>query len=227
MAWANVATNSPMANWLGSSCRNVCTMRGENWPIASWTTTMVMVRTKAASDTIDAAIVSRIASPRRGRRSATAARLEVEGGSIAMVTIDSTTPASTHITGTNHRLERTRVRTAMDNRYPGTRATSPGHEPQRHRAGVDPALTRRRQGRPWVARYPPGVYSDGHRGRDTMHMHDTRLAARTADRRPAVRRHDAIAQHPTEHGTGAHHGAHGATTSTPATTRRCSAAGSG
>src|SRR5688572_12200098 len=43
-----------------------------------------------------------------------------------------------------------------------------------------------------------------------MHMHDTRVAARTADRRPAVRRHDAMAQHPTEHRTGAHHGAHGA-----------------
>ena len=61
MAWVKVATNSPMANWLGRSCRNVCTMRGENWPIASCTTTIVIVRTNAASDTIDAAIVSRIA----------------------------------------------------------------------------------------------------------------------------------------------------------------------
>ena len=30
MAWANVATNNPIANWLGLSCKNVCTMRGEN-----------------------------------------------------------------------------------------------------------------------------------------------------------------------------------------------------
>ena len=41
-------------------------MRGENWPIASCTTTIVIVRTSAASDTIDAAIVERIASAASG-----------------------------------------------------------------------------------------------------------------------------------------------------------------
>ena len=61
IAWANVATNSPIANWLGLSCRNVCTMRGENWPIASCTTTIVIVRTSAVRLTIDAAMVDRIA----------------------------------------------------------------------------------------------------------------------------------------------------------------------
>ena len=60
MAWANVATNSPIASWLGRSRRNVCTIRGENCPIASWTTTIVIVSTRAASETIDVAIVPRI-----------------------------------------------------------------------------------------------------------------------------------------------------------------------
>ena len=66
MACANVATNSPTANWLGLSLRKFWTIRGENWPIANCTTTMVIVRTRAASDTIDAAIVSRMASGRVG-----------------------------------------------------------------------------------------------------------------------------------------------------------------
>ena len=60
MAWANVATNSPIANWLGLSRRNVCTIRGENWPIANCTTTIVIVSTKVANDTIDTAIVVRM-----------------------------------------------------------------------------------------------------------------------------------------------------------------------
>ena len=66
MAWANVATNRPIANWLGRSRKNVCTMRGENWPIANCTTTIVIVNTNAASETIDAAIVSKIASAASG-----------------------------------------------------------------------------------------------------------------------------------------------------------------
>ena len=57
MAWAKVATNRPIANWLGRSRRNVCTIRGENWPIANCTTTIVIVSTSAASDTIEPAIV--------------------------------------------------------------------------------------------------------------------------------------------------------------------------
>ena len=59
-AWANVATNRPMAIWLGLSCRNVCTMRGENWPMASCTTTIVIVSTSVARLTIDSATVERI-----------------------------------------------------------------------------------------------------------------------------------------------------------------------
>ena len=60
IAWAKVATNSPMALWLGLSCSSRCTIRGENWPIASWTTTIVIVRTSAAMLTIEAATVDRI-----------------------------------------------------------------------------------------------------------------------------------------------------------------------
>ena len=66
IACTNVATNSPTANWLGLSRRKFCTIRGENCPIASWTTTIVIVKTSAASDTIDAAIVERIASAASG-----------------------------------------------------------------------------------------------------------------------------------------------------------------
>ena len=36
-------------------------MRGENCPMASWTTTIVIVRTSAVSVTIDVAMVLRIA----------------------------------------------------------------------------------------------------------------------------------------------------------------------
>ena len=61
IACANVATNRPIAIWLGLSRRMVCTIRGENCPIASWTTTMVIVRTSAVSVTIDVAIVLRMA----------------------------------------------------------------------------------------------------------------------------------------------------------------------
>src|SRR5688572_28726983 len=35
-------------------------MRGENWPMASWTTTIVMVSTRPVSETIDAAMVDRM-----------------------------------------------------------------------------------------------------------------------------------------------------------------------
>ena len=66
MAWAKVATNKPMANWLGRSRRKVCTMRGENWPIASCTTTIVIANTSVASETIDTAIVSKIATAASG-----------------------------------------------------------------------------------------------------------------------------------------------------------------
>ncbi len=61
IAWTKVATNRPIASWLGLSWRMRCTIRGENWPIASWTTTMVIVSTSAVRLTIDAATVERIA----------------------------------------------------------------------------------------------------------------------------------------------------------------------
>ena len=64
--WAKVATNSPMANWLGLSCRNVCTMRGENWPMANCTTTIVIVSTSTVRVTIDSAMALRIASAASG-----------------------------------------------------------------------------------------------------------------------------------------------------------------
>ena len=66
MAKAKVATNRPMALWLGLSRSSRCTIRGENWPIASWTTTIVIVSTRAAMLTIEVAIVVKIVD-RRGR----------------------------------------------------------------------------------------------------------------------------------------------------------------
>ena len=83
-------------------------MRGENWPIASCTTTIVIVRTSAASDTIEAATVDRIASAASGppvNHSGTS--LLSNAVSIQIVVNDSAAPASTHTTGTNHRLDRT------------------------------------------------------------------------------------------------------------------------
>ena len=62
IACTKVATNSPIASWLGLSRRIRCTIRGENWPIASWTTTIVIVSTSAVRLTIDAATVDRIAA---------------------------------------------------------------------------------------------------------------------------------------------------------------------
>lgn len=55
-----------MAIWLGLSWRNVWTMRGENWPMANWTTTMVIVSTSAVRLTIDAATVDKMATATSG-----------------------------------------------------------------------------------------------------------------------------------------------------------------
>ena len=60
MAWTKVATKRPIASWLGLSRRMRCTMRGENWPMASWTTTIVIVRTSAVRLTIEAAMVEKM-----------------------------------------------------------------------------------------------------------------------------------------------------------------------
>ena len=56
----------PMANWLGLSLRIGCTIRGENCPIANWTTTMVIVSTSAARLTIDVATAPRIVKAASG-----------------------------------------------------------------------------------------------------------------------------------------------------------------
>jgi len=107
MACANVATNSPTANWLGLSLRKFWTIRGENWPIASWTTTIVIVRTSAASDTIDAAMVSRMVSAASGSP-VTHSGTAWKPNALAAPTVatERITPARTHMTGTNQRLER-------------------------------------------------------------------------------------------------------------------------
>ena len=70
-ACTNVATKSPIASWLGLSRRIRCTIRGENCPIASCTTTMVIVRTSVARLIIETAIVVKIAVADVGRPTTT------------------------------------------------------------------------------------------------------------------------------------------------------------
>ena len=99
--------NNPMASWLGLSRRNVCTIRGENCPMASWTTTIVMVRTSAANETIETAIVVKMPSAASGppvnHRGMT---LKSRAHRWPSPT-NRTTPARTHTTGMNQRLDRT------------------------------------------------------------------------------------------------------------------------
>ena len=103
MAWAKVATNKPIASWLGRSRRNVCTIRGENCPIASWTTTIVIVRTKAANETMDVAIVPRIPKAASGPPvSHRGISPKSDARSIHTVAAERTIPARTHMTGMNH-----------------------------------------------------------------------------------------------------------------------------
>src|SRR6478735_11180733 len=118
-----------MATWLGRSWRNVCTIRGENWPIANCTTTIVMVSTSVARETIDTAMVSKIATAASGppvNERGTASKSNHR--STAIVPIETTTPASTHITGLNHRLERTLADDAplTPALYPTARAVTRG-----------------------------------------------------------------------------------------------------
>ena len=40
IANTNMPTKTPIASWLGLSFRIVCTIRGENWPMANCTTTL-------------------------------------------------------------------------------------------------------------------------------------------------------------------------------------------
>src|SRR4051812_1960073 len=125
IACANVATKSPMAIWLGLSCRIVWTMRGENWPIASCTTTIVTVRTSAHSVPSGAAVVLRIAAAASGppvRNFGTSSNSVIR--SIAIVPNDNTMPASTQSTGMNQTLVRTLA--ANLNRLTGTAAPKGG-----------------------------------------------------------------------------------------------------
>jgi hypothetical protein len=88
--------------------------RGENCPIASCTTTIVIVSTSVANYTIDTAIVSRIAVAASGppvNDRGTASNSNQR--STPIVPIETATPASTHITGMNHRLERTLEQDAL------------------------------------------------------------------------------------------------------------------
>jgi len=84
-----------------------CTMRGENWPIASWTTTIVIVRTRAARLTIDVAMAERMVSAASGPPvNACGMSPWSKASSIQSVAKETATPASTQATGTNQRLER-------------------------------------------------------------------------------------------------------------------------
>src|SRR4051795_1599694 len=89
---------------------------------------MVIVSTSVASETIDTAMVSRIATAASGppvNERGTASKANHR--STAIVPIETTTPASTHMTGMNHRLERTLADDAplTPALYPTTRAVTP------------------------------------------------------------------------------------------------------
>ena len=82
-------------------------MRGENWPMASCTTTIVIVRTSAASETIEAATVDRIATAASGPPVSDSGTSSKSWAlSIPIVPNDRTAPNRTQTTGTNHRLDR-------------------------------------------------------------------------------------------------------------------------
>src|SRR4029453_6231928 len=100
IACANVATNTPIANWLGRSRRIVRITRGVNWPIANCTTTIVMVRTKTVSVTIDIATVVRMASAASGSPESDRGTTPSKERSNAIVANDNPTPTSTHTIGT-------------------------------------------------------------------------------------------------------------------------------
>jgi hypothetical protein len=59
-ATTNVAPNKPIASWLNRSESSADTMRGENWPMASCTTTSVKVSTTVVSETIEEAKTDRV-----------------------------------------------------------------------------------------------------------------------------------------------------------------------
>src|SRR5689334_17414447 len=84
--------------------------------MASCTTTIVIVRTSAASDTIDAAIVDRIATEASEPPVIPFGINEKSDAlSIQIVPKESSAPAPTHSAGMNHRLDVTR-RTMRPNR---------------------------------------------------------------------------------------------------------------
>ena len=107
IACANVPTKMPIANWLGLSCKMVATMRGENWPIASWTTTRTTVSTRAVRLTIDPATVLRISSAASGLPvSERGIKAPSKARSTATLVSDSAIPAPMQTSGQNHMLVR-------------------------------------------------------------------------------------------------------------------------
>src|SRR6185436_18535638 len=99
IAWAKVATNTPIANWLGRSRRMVRITRGVNCPIANWTTTIVMVSTRPVSVTMDIATVVRMASAASGSPESDRGTTVPTDRSIAMVSNDNPTPTNTQRMG--------------------------------------------------------------------------------------------------------------------------------
>ena len=55
----NVATNKPRTTWFCRSARNVRNTRGDSWLEASWSTSMVTVKTRPVKVSIDWAMVER------------------------------------------------------------------------------------------------------------------------------------------------------------------------
>lgn len=91
--------------------------------MASWTTTMVIVSTSVATDTIDTAIVVRMPRAASGPPVVhSGITSKPSRRSNARVTADSTDPATTQTTGMNHKLDRTRHRREEP-------FTTPGHYP--------------------------------------------------------------------------------------------------
>jgi len=80
-------------------------MRGENWPMASWTSTSVRVSTTLMSVTMEVAIMLRIVWAALGLPVRLCGiRAWSKERSMAVVTNARTMPPSTHSSGTTQRL---------------------------------------------------------------------------------------------------------------------------
>jgi hypothetical protein len=116
MAWMKVAANRPMASWLGRSSSSERTIRGENWPMASCTTTSATVSTRVVIDTIEVAKVLRADSTALGPpvRPEGISRLS-KRRSTAGVASERAMPAATQSSGTSQRPDHS-TRRARDSR---------------------------------------------------------------------------------------------------------------